>query len=55
LSYFLKDLSRYGSWVGDEFGGWRKISHEEVEIRVGMRLRFGGSQNPVLEFVVVGE
>ncbi len=47
--FFLKDLSRYGTWV-EEAGGWRKINHEEVELKAGMRLRFGGSQNPVLEF-----
>ena len=50
--FFLKDLSRYGTWV-EEAGGWRKINHEEVELKAGMRLRFGGSQNPVLEFGVM--
>lgn len=50
--FFLKDLSRYGTWV-EEVGGWRKINHEEVELKAGMRLRFGGSQNPVLEFGVM--
>jgi hypothetical protein len=53
-TYFLKDFSRYGTWVSKD-GGWVKINHQEVQLEPGAQLKFGASQNAVLESVVVGE
>ncbi len=50
-TYFLKDLSRYGTWVLDATG-WQKINHQEVQLFPGMQVKFGGSQNMAMEFVV---
>ncbi|MBD2326914.1 CHAT domain-containing protein [Alkalinema sp. FACHB-956] len=51
LTYHLRDFSRYGTWVlGSQ--GWQKINHQEVQLYPGTQLKFGGSQNSVLEFVV---
>ncbi len=54
-SYFLKDFSRYGTWIlsGVASEGWQKINHQEVQLMPGSQLKFGASQNAVLEFVVV--
>lgn len=50
-TYHLRDFSRYGTWVlGSQ--GWQKINHQEVQLSQGMQLKFGGSQNSVLEFTV---
>jgi hypothetical protein len=54
VTYFLKDVSRYGTWVLDA-QGWQKINHQEVQLFAGMQVKFGGSQNMALEFVVDGE
>ena len=54
VTYFLKDLSRYGTWVLDSTG-WQKINHQEVQLFPGMQVKFGGSQNMAMEFVVDGE
>ncbi len=51
VTYFLKDLSRYGTWVLDATG-WQKINHQEVQLVPGMQVKFGGSQNMAMEFVV---
>ncbi len=53
-TYFLKDVSRYGTWVLDATG-WQKINHQEVQLFPGMQVKFGGSQNMAIEFVVDGE
>jgi hypothetical protein len=50
-TYFLRDFSRYGTWVFTA-GGWQKIHHQEVSLPPGAQLKFGGSQNSVLEFSV---
>ncbi len=50
-SYFLRDFSRYGTWVSTS-NGWQKVHHQEVLLQPGAQLKFGGSQNSVLEFLV---
>jgi CHAT domain/FHA domain len=49
--YFLRDFSRYGTWVLST-NGWQKIHHQEVPLQPGAQLKFGGSQNSALEFVI---
>ncbi len=51
LTYFLRDFSRYGTWIFTS-GGWQKVHHEEVLLQSGVQLKFGGSQNSTLEFLV---
>lgn len=50
-TYFLRDFSRYGTWVLIS-GGWQKVHHQEVLLESGVQLKFGGSQNSVLEFAI---
>lgn len=50
-TYFLRDFSRYGTWVSTA-NGWQKVHHQEVLLQSGAQLKFGGSQNSVLEFLV---
>ena len=50
-TYFLRDFSRYGTWVFMA-GGWQKVHHQEVLLQSGVQLKFGGSQNSALEFLV---
>jgi hypothetical protein len=50
-TYFLKDFSRYGTWVLSE-GQWLKVHHTEMPLLPGMQMKFGGSQNTILEFTV---
>ncbi|NDJ17688.1 CHAT domain-containing protein [Myxacorys almedinensis] len=51
-TYFLRDFSRYGTWV-TVAGDWQKVHHQEVCLQPGAQLKFGGSQNSVLEFSVM--
>lgn len=50
-SYFLRDFSRYGTWVST-VKGWQKVHNYEVPLHSGAQIKFGGSQNSVLEFLV---
>jgi hypothetical protein len=50
-SYFLRDFSRYGTWVSTS-KGWQKVHNYEVPLQSGAQIKFGGSQNSVLEFLV---
>jgi hypothetical protein len=49
--YFLKDFSRFGTWVLSKTG-WQKIHHQEVLLTPGSQVKFGSSQNEALEFVI---
>lgn len=52
-AYFLRDFSRYGTWVLiPETEEWQKIHHQEILLQSGTQLKFGSSQNEVLEFSV---
>ena len=50
-TYFLRDFSRYGTWVST-INGWQKVHHYEVPLYSGAHIKFGGSQNSTLEFLV---
>jgi CHAT domain/FHA domain len=50
--YFLRDFSRYGTWVSMP-SGWQKVHQQEVALQPGAQLKFGGSENAALEFVVL--
>ena len=49
--YFLRDFSRYGTWVLGA-SGWQKVHQQEVPLHPGTQLKFGGSQNSALEFMI---
>ncbi len=51
-SYFLRDFSRYGTWLASS-SGWQKVHHQEVALHPGAQLKFGAMQNGAVEFVVV--
>jgi hypothetical protein len=49
--YYLRDLSRFGSYVFDDLDGkWLKVHAQEFPLRSGMQLRFGSEQGQLLEF-----
>lgn len=50
-TYWLRDFSRYGTLIC-ESDGWRKIHHQEYELKSGVKLKFGSSQGQMLEFVI---
>ncbi len=50
-TYFLRDFSRYGTWVSTN-NGWQKVHNYEVPLHSGAQIKFGGSQNSILEFSV---
>jgi len=50
-TYFLRDFSRYGTWIST-VNGWQKVHNYEVPLHSGAQIKFGGSQNSILEFLV---
>ncbi len=50
-AYFLKDFSRFGTWVQAE-AGWQRVHHREILLTPGSQIKFGRSQNDALEFVI---
>lgn len=50
-TYWLRDFSRYGTLIC-ESDGWRKIHHQEYQLKSGVKLKFGSSQGQLLEFVI---
>lgn len=51
-SYFLKDFSRFGTWIMGGNIGWQRVHHQEVSLLPGMQVKFGSTQNDALEFKV---
>jgi hypothetical protein len=39
-------------WIAGS-SGWQKVHHQEVPLSPGAQLKFGATQNAMLEFVVV--
>lgn len=50
-SYFLKDFSRFGTWILSN-GGWQKVHHQEVALQPKTQMKFGSTQNETLEFTI---
>lgn len=50
-TYFLKDFSRFGTWIMGSIG-WQRVHHQEVALLPGMQVKFGSTQNDALEFKV---
>jgi hypothetical protein len=51
ISYFLKDSSRFGTWILSP-SGWQKVHHKEVELKPNTQIKFGSQQNEAMEFVI---
>lgn len=50
-AYFLRDSSRYGTYVAGS-NGWHLVHQREIPLRSKMQLKFGSEDNPTLEFVI---
>lgn len=51
-TYYLQDLSTYGTtWVSSS-NGWQQILREEVLLTSGMQLKFGSSRGETWEFII---
>jgi pSer/pThr/pTyr-binding forkhead associated (FHA) protein len=48
--YYLRDLSRFGSYVLDLEGKWQKVHAQEFPLQSGMQLKFGSEEGQLLEF-----
>lgn len=50
-TYFLKDFSRFGTWILGT-GNWHRVHHQEIVLTPGTQIKFGSTQNEALEFVI---
>ncbi|WP_310417188.1 CHAT domain-containing protein, partial [Chamaesiphon sp. OTE_8_metabat_110] len=50
--YYLRDSSRFGSYVLDRDNKWHKIHGGEFPLQSGMQLKFGSEEGQLLEFRV---
>lgn len=50
-TYLLRDFSRYGTLIYSA-QGWQKVHHQEIELKSGMKIKFGSSHGQSLEFVI---
>ncbi|MEA5420398.1 CHAT domain-containing protein [Spirulina sp. CCNP1310] len=50
--YFLRDASRFGTYVMNRRNNWQLIHHEEIRLASGMRLKFGSTQGEEWEFLM---
>jgi CHAT domain/FHA domain len=48
--YYLRDFSRFGSYVLTDEGKWLKIYAQEFPLQSGMQLKFGSEEGQILEF-----
>jgi hypothetical protein len=51
-TYYLKDFSRFGTWVMGTNNGWQRVHHQEVSLQSGVQIKFGSTQNEALEFEI---
>lgn len=50
-TYFLEDFSTFGTWIA-RAGTWQKVHREEIALASGTHIKFGSSQNEVVEFMI---
>ncbi len=48
--YYLRDSSRFGSYVLTEEGKWHKVHAQEFPLESGMQLKFGSEEGQIVEF-----
>ncbi len=49
-NYYLRDSSRFGSYVLTGEGNWHKVHAQEFMLEPGMQLKFGSEEGQILEF-----
>ncbi len=52
--YYLRDFSRFGSYVQVEEGKWLKVHAQEFPLQSGMQVKFGSEEGQILEFRIEG-
>lgn len=52
-TFFLRDDSRFGTLLWDS-ERWQNVHRQEVQLKSGMRLKFGHSRDETFEFIVEG-
>ncbi|WP_424097164.1 CHAT domain-containing protein [Moorena producens] len=50
-TYFLRDFSRNGTRILID-NGWKTVHHQEVQLRSGIQLKFGGPRGQIFEFII---
>ena len=50
--YYLRDLSRFGSYARTPDGIWHKVHAEEFPLQSTMQLKFGSEEGQILEFII---
>ncbi|MBD2743644.1 CHAT domain-containing protein [Coleofasciculus sp. FACHB-1120] len=51
LTYLLKDISRYGTYILRPNNGWQEVYHREVPLQSGDQIKFGSMQSETWEFI----
>lgn len=51
-TYFLRDFSRWGTYIMRPDDGWQVIHHQEVPLQSGIQLKFGSHHGQIHEFVI---
>ncbi len=52
-TYFLRDVSRFGTWVSSDDKRWQRVHQQEVILMPGSQIKFGSAQNNPLEFTLL--
>lgn len=53
-TYFLRDVSRFGTWVSLDSKEWQRVHQQEVILTPGCQIKFGSIQNKAMEFILLG-
>jgi CHAT domain/FHA domain len=51
-AYYLRDFSRFGSYILTSEGTWLKVHTQEFALQSGMQLKFGSEEGQILEFTI---
>ncbi|NEO33359.1 MAG: CHAT domain-containing protein [Symploca sp. SIO3C6] len=51
-TYFLRDFSRWGTYILRPDDGWQVVHHQEVPLQSGIQLKFGSHHGQIHEFVI---
>ncbi|MGB2926686.1 MAG: CHAT domain-containing protein [Limnothrix sp.] len=50
--YFLRDSSRFGTFIAYPDQKWQAIHQEEIELQAASQIRFGSEQGEIFEFLI---
>ncbi len=51
-TYYLRDSSRFGSYLLTSEGKWLEVHRQEFPLQSGMQLKFGSEEGQILEFII---